>query len=239
MTRQGVRVEKIIDEVVGVRSFRLRLSDTQDFTFVPGQFVMISFPDDPKTKRAYSISSSPLDRGFIDITLNRVGEFTTRLFSLKGAEDLCIDGPYGKFVYRESEAPHAVLISGGTGITPYRSMARYVIQKKLPNKVTILYSARVPNEIIFYKEFLALAREHSNIKYYVTITRPHLLAPGDLWKGPVGRLHVEAIRQEVPDFLEAVYFLCGPNQLVNDLLGQLRGVGVNEDNIHFEKWGEF
>lgn len=233
------KIKEIIQETPDVKTFRVAFPDSANFNFIAGQFVMLYFNDDPKTRRAYSISSSPLDKGFVDITLNKVGKFTTRMFSLKGGEEICAEGPYGKFLYNESEAKHAVLISGGTGVTPYRCIARYVVQKNIANKVTILYSVRVPQEIIFQKEFEAMSSKHANIKFYATVTRPHLMAPGVAWSGPTGRLNLDVIRAQVSDFFEAVYYLCGSNQLIDDLSRALRGSGVKEGNIRFEKWGEF
>lgn len=230
-------VDKIVDESPGIRTFRLRFPAPGDFSFLPGQFVMLSFPDAPRYSRAYSIGSSPLEKGFIDVTLNKVAKFTARMFELQGGETLVARGPYGKWVYTD-DIPHAVLISGGTGVTPFRCISRYVIHKGLPNRITILYSTRTPTDIIYRQEFQDLARR-PNFKVVFTVTRPQLMPEGQSWEGAKGRFGVGMIEEAVPDFYEATYFLCGPNQLVRDLSAALAAKGVPAQHIRREKWGEF
>ena len=66
---------------------------------------------------------------------------------------------------------YALLTSGGSGVTPYRSMMRYIMQKNLPTRVVNLYSVRLPEEIIFDAEFRALCAANPNFKHFVTCTR--------------------------------------------------------------------
>lgn len=232
-----VRVASIVDETPDIRTFRLTLPPDADFDFLPGQFVMLSFPDEPKHARAYSLASSPLERGAFEITLNRVAKFTSRMFELRGGETLVARGPYGKWVYADDIA-HAVLISGGTGVTPFRSMARYVLQKGLPNRLTLIGSSRTPSDWIYRRELEDLARR-PRFKVVHTVTRPGLMRPGEDWDGPTGRITLELIRASVPDFSEAVYFLCGPNHLVEDLSRDLAAGGVAPGHIRREKWGDY
>lgn len=232
-----VGIEKVIAETPEVHTFRLRFAPGTDFNFIPGQFVMLNFPDDPKTTRAYSISSSPLEKGYVDVTLNKVAKLTTRLFELKGGEKLVARGPFGKWIYTDDIA-HAVLISGGAGITPFRCIARYVLGKKLPNKLTVMHSSRTPDDIIYYKEWEELAA-HPNIRIYHTITRPHLMKPGQVWDGPTGRITIETLQREIVDFFQATYYMCGPNQLIESLSKALEEKGVDRSRIRYEKWGKF
>lgn len=230
-------VERVIDETPTVKTFRLRFPPAGGFDFMPGQFVMAHIPDHPQPGRAYSIASSPFDRGAIELTLNKVGDFTGRLFTLKAGDPLFIEGPYGKWHYRD-EARHAVLISGGTAISPFRSIFRYVRDKGLENHLTILYSARRPAEIVYHEELREVARR-PRTKVFVTMTRPESFAAGETWRGPVGRLDVGVIRREAAGFDAADFWLCGSNAMVSDLKSQLLEAGVPRGRIFSEKWGEF
>jgi len=80
-----LKISKIIEQTPYVKSFRAELPKKSCTNFYPGQFFMVSFVDDAeiKTSRAYSIASSPLNNGYLEITLNKVGPFTARLFSMK------------------------------------------------------------------------------------------------------------------------------------------------------------
>lgn len=228
------KVLGVREECAGVRT--LALSVPGDFSFLPGMWVMLNFPDASKPARPYSISSSPFEKGLIELSMNRVGPLTERLFTLKGGETVELRGPYGKWVYREEERP-AVFISGGTGLTPFRSMCRYALEKKLPNKITILYSVKTPDGILYRQD---LARfEAAGIKVYVTITRPEEKEPNRAWPGPVGRLDIRAIRREVEGFAQASYYLCGPISLVEGLTAALQQAGIPRERVHYEKWGDY
>src|SRR3989344_7263961 len=96
------RIIQIKDETPTVKSFKVELPDGIS-SFYPGQFYMVSFPNHPeiKTARAYSISSSPMQKSHLEIALNKVGPFTTEMFALKEGDLLKFKGPYGKFYFSE------------------------------------------------------------------------------------------------------------------------------------------
>lgn len=222
-------VLRVVEECAGVRT--LAVSVPSDFSFLPGMWVMLHFPDAPKPARAYSISSSPYEKGRIELTMNRVGPLTERLFTLKGGESLELKGPYGKWVYRDEDR-RAVFISGGTGLTPFRSMCRYVLEKRLPNKLTILYSAKTPDAVLYRRDLARFGA--AGIKVYVTITRPEADEPG-----PTGRLDIRTLRREVEGFSDSAYYLCGPISLVEGLTAALAQAGIPRERIHYEKWGDY
>ncbi len=224
------RILSITDECANVKTFRLEVPE--DFSFIAGMWVMINLPGKPKPSRAYSMSSSPFQKGSIEISLSHVGEFTSHLFELKEGDLLELKGPYGKWVYRD-DARHAVLISGGTGLTPFRAMARYLLASGLPNKITILYSAKTPQDILYRSDLAAL--RCAGLRVYTTITRPQ----GQSWNGPTGRLDTDVVKSQVPDWLSAHYYLCGPISLVEDFTKALEGQGVTRAQIHYEKWGDY
>ncbi len=218
------------DEAAHARTIRVAVPE--DFVFIPGMWVMTRFEDDPKTWRAYSISSSPFEKSFVELTVAKAGEFSERLCAAPVGAALMVRGPYGKWVYRD-DARSAVLISGGTGLTPFRAMARYVLDKKLPNKLTIVYSVKRPEEII-YREDLERFRE-AGIKVYTTVTRPG--ARG--WSGPTGRVDLAVLEREVEDFDGSWYFLCGPNAMVKELSAALTARGIPPERVRTEKWGDY
>lgn len=224
----------VSDECAGIKTFRLAVPP--EFAFTPGMFIMISFEDAPKISRAYSISSSPFEKGAIEITLNQVGDFTARLFSLKPGQSLTLKGPYGRWLYSD-DVKQAALISGGTGITPFRSMARYVLQKGLANKLAIFYSTKTPSDAIYRRELDEFNR--SGIKVYHTITRPQLMKPGEKWNGPTGRITADLLAAELPDFLATTFYMCGPVSLVEHLSQGLLSKGIPKKQIRYEKWGDY
>ena len=231
---RATRVLGVYDESAGVKTFRLSVPET--FSFSPGMWIMLEFPDRREHAGAYSIASAPLERGYIEISLCRVGPLTERLFALRGGETLMMRGPFGKWVYDDA-ARHAILISDGTGLAPFRSIARYVLGKELPNRLAIFHSARTP-DLFFYEKDLARF-EAAGIKVYRTITHPELMAPGQTWAGPHGAIDIEVVEKVVPDFASAHFFLCGPKTLVERLNESLLARDVPREAIHYEKWGDY
>jgi glycine betaine catabolism B len=215
----------------GTKAKTLRLSVPGDFTFIPGMWLMTSLPSDPATWRAYSISTSPFQKGFVEITVGKAGDYSEKLCALAPGAELSLKGPYGKWLYRD-DARSAVLISGGTGLTPFRSMARYVLDKKLPNKLTIVYSAKTPEEMIYRDDLAAFAK--AGIAVHATVTRP---APG--WSGPTGRVDAAALERLVEDFKGSWYYLCGPNAMVKELSDGLIARGVPAERVRRENWGDY
>ena len=192
--------------------------------------MQLHFPGEPKEKRAYSIASSPLERTAIEITFAVAGKFTARLFDSKPGDALSIEGPYGRWTYA-GDAPHAVVVTGGTGIAPVRSMARLVIDQRLPNRLSIFYSSKTEEEVVYRSELEQWAK-HPNIDVHATLTRGK-------WTGPTGRLDLQTIAAAVGDLQRPVYYLCGPNALVEAIFRALLDANVPRERIHREKWGEF
>lgn len=213
------------DAAPGVRLFRFRSPD--GFRFTPGQFLMFHFADDEKTWRAYSICSSPVKAGeYFEVTVGMVGAFSERLGALTPHAEggLVVRGPFGKWVY-DGTAPHAVLVSGGTGLTPFRAMCRMKTDLGLAGRITLCASAKT-QEGLLYRDEYALWKQHGiNINEKVT-------------QAGAGRWTAADILAAASD-AAAVYYLCGPNKMVQEMREGLEGLGVSPANIRTEKWGDY
>ena len=229
----STQVVDVREEGVGAKTIRLAVPP--DFSFTPGMWVMVQFPDKREHAGAYSISTSPFEKGYIEISLCKAGALSERLYCLRGDETLLLRGPYGKWIYHD-DVGHAVLISDGTGVTPFRSMARYALAKKLPNKITILYSTRTPGSFLYRDELERF--KASGIDVYLTVTHPEEAA-GQAWNGPRGPIDIGVIERQVPGFSKAVYYLCGPQGLVENLTSELLKRRVPQNHIRYEKWGDY
>lgn len=221
-------------EAPGVTTFRF--ASPAGFAFIPGQFAMFHFEDDPKTWRAYSICSSPAKASeFFEVTAGMVGAFSDRLGVLKpgGEHGLIARGPFGKWTYDGSLA-HAVLISGGTGITPFRAMCALKRDGGKAGLLTVCYSAKTPDDLIFRSEYAAW--KEAGIVVHPRITRPQdAKAP---WVGLTGRWTPTELLK-IADDTKAVYYLCGPNKMVQELREGLQAQGVPAENVRTEKWGDY
>lgn len=234
-----LRVSKIIQETHDVKTFRLRTDSQVPFEFLPGQFIVLTFEffDQAKGRtvrknRAFSISSSPTEKNYLEITVKKTGRISTYLHEIvKEGDLLTIKNRSGEFYFQEGLSDGLVLIAGGTGIAPLMSMIRYVTQRKLPVKIVLLYSNKTPGDIIFYKELQDLESHHPNLRCVHTITRPE----GYDWKGSTGRINQELLEQNVSN-KQALFYICGPKAMIQAMVELLKGLGVHPSRTKIEKW---
>ncbi len=229
-------VESVKMELPDTKTVRLRWPDGYDPEFKTGQFITLYFPDTIAYKRAYSLSSCALDRGAYEITVKRDGKMGTRIVDwVKPTDTLWVIPPTGRFLPVYEPEKHLICIAGGSGVTPFRGFVREATRRSLGTKITVLYSVRTTNDIIFNEEFSQLQQDNPNFSFYVTCTRLH---PDDPWTGRRGRIDAELIRGHILDPAQTVFYACGPNELVEATEHLvLNDLQMPKDQIKTEKWG--
>jgi ferredoxin-NADP reductase len=229
-------VESVTTELPDTKTVRLAWPEGYDPDFKTGQFITIYWPDTPGYKRAYSLSSCALDRGAYEVTVKREGKMGTRIVDwAKAGDKFGVLPPAGKFLPLYEPEKHLLCLAGGSGVTPFRAFVREATRRELSTKITVLYSVRTTNDIIFEREFRELAAQNLNFNFYVTCTRLH---PQDQWTGRRGRIDAAWVREQMHDLPNTVFYACGPNPLVEfaeDLV--LRELGVAKEQMKTEKWG--
>ncbi len=229
-------VEAVTAELPDVKTLQLKWPDGYNPDFKTGQFITLYWPDTPSYKRAYSLSSCALDRGFYDVTVKRDGKMGTRIVDwAKVGDKFFVIPPVGKFLPVYEPNRHLICVAGGSGVTPFRGFTREATRRKLETKITILYSVRTPNDIIFNNEFRQLEQENPNFKFHVTCTR---LKPEHSWNGRAGRITPDWVKVHISDLSNTFFYACGPNPLVEfaeEVV--LRGLGVPKEQMKTEKWG--
>jgi ferredoxin-NADP reductase len=238
MAKQHVEmmIESVVTELPDTKTIRLQWPEGYDCDFKTGQFITLCWPDTPKYKRAYSLSSCALDRGFYDVTVKRDGKMGTRIVDwAKEGDTMLVLPPVGKFLPVFEPDYHLICIAGGSGVTPYRGFVREATLRKVPTKITILYSVRKPEDVIFNEQFQELERQNSNFKFYVTCTR---LEPENPWSGRRGRIDTAWIKEQIGDLSKTVFYACGPNALVEGTEHLVKDeLGVPKGQMKVEKWG--
>lgn len=229
-------VEKVTAEAADVKTLLLRWPDGYDIEFKTGQFVTLFWPDTPQYKRAYSLSSCALDRGYFEVTVKREGKMGTRIVDwVREGHRMGVLPPAGRFLPVFEPDRHLICIAGGSGVTPFRGFVREATRRQLPTRITILYSVRRPVDIIFREEFEALARENPHFEFHVTCTRA---TSDDGWPGHHGRVTGHWVRQHLGDPARTTFYACGPNALV-DFAERLvlEDLMIPKDQLRVEKWG--
>ncbi|MBI3191444.1 MAG: hypothetical protein HYZ36_02180 [Pedosphaera parvula] len=229
-------IEKVTMELPDTKTIRLKWPDDYAVEFKTGHFITLYWPDSPTYKRAYSLSSCALDRGFFEVTVKRDGKMGTRIVDwAKPGDTLMVIPPTGRFLPVYEPDKHLICIAGGSGVTPFRAFAREATLRKLETRITVLYSVRTTNDIIFRDEFHQMDQENPKFEFEVSCTRLH---PDDPWTGRRGRIDANWVREHVTDLPNTVFYACGPNALVDFAEHLVRvDLGVSKEQMKMEKWG--
>jgi ferredoxin-NADP reductase/mono/diheme cytochrome c family protein len=230
---QLIRVERQTHDCV---SLRFRVPEPDAFRAKPGQFLTFDWLlDGAKVVRSYSISSSPTQRGFVEITVKKaLNGYVSAFLNERTPANLTVEarGPSGRFCFDETQHRKIILFAGGSGITPLISMLRYIDDRCLDTDVILYYSVRSELEIIFAKELERLQGRLRNFRRIIILTKPD-----SSWTGLTGRISREMIVEQIADINQCTCFLCGPEPFMDHVHAILRSMNVDQRQIFREKFG--
>jgi len=211
--------------------------------YLPGQYFYftlpkLNFPDPKGSTRHFSLSSSPTEGVLLRMT-TRIREesgYKKTLDSLDIGAEIEAEGPNGTFVLDESEKGPHVLLAGGIGITPFRSMIKYNLDKNLGTKITLIYSCSIPEEIVFRQELEGYNDLTQSLKLFLTVSQPQNTKSG--WTGLTGRIDESMINKIVPDYssLNPTFWLCGPPPMVEAMEKVLGKINISSGKVRSEKF---
>jgi ferredoxin-NADP reductase len=218
-----------LDETPTVRTIRLARPD--GFDFEPGQFVTARMRvDGAEYARCYSISSAPQARGYLEISVKRLGLVSNALHaSIRPGASMFIKAPLGAFTYPAGDDRPILLLAGGIGITPLVSMLRHAVATEPARPVTLLYCARSKDELAFRDELEATARRHPQMQL--------CLAVSGGGAGPEcypGHLDESLLRATVRDLQHSIALICGPAPMIDAMRATLTALGVPPPQIRSE-----
>ncbi len=227
-------------EVVAVRAATPSIQlltlkiDHPAFRFLPGQWVELTRDIDHHVCTAgYSVTNSPLHRGQVELAIKVSAKHPLARWvhtTAQPGDALRVSQGQGPFVYVPEMSDNLVLIGGGVGVTPLISIFRHVRDAALPTCTHLLYSVSDSQEILFREELEAAARTHDNLRVSITVTHPDAS-----WHGLTGRIDpIKLHAINMPD--DTLFYLCGPQGMVEDLSIMLHELGVPMSRIIFEKW---
>lgn len=227
------KVIDVIQRLPGVKSFRFATEDNVNFK--PGQFFMVTIKisGEEKTKH-FSFSNSPTEKGYIEFT-KRISDsvFSQGLERLKAGDWVRLKLPLGSFTF-EGEYAKIAFLSGGIGITPIRSICKFTADTKLSSDIILLYGNNQEKDIIFKSDLDAFAAIDRNIRIVYTLTSADI---DSSWKGRRGYIDEKMIKEEIPDFIERIFYLCGPPKMVEGLKAILESkLGVGKERIKTENF---
>ena len=225
-------------ELVAERTMAFRFAKPADWTYRAGQFVDITLIDPPETDaegdtRGFSISSAPSEGDIMIATRLRDTAFKRVLQGLRPGACVKIEGPFGDLRLHHADRP-AVVLTGGIGITPFRSILLETIRAGgLPYPVVVLYANRRPQDAAFLDELRTLAEQDANLRFVPTMSR---LEASDAWDGERGHIDGAMLGRHLVGVTDAMYYLTGPPGMVHGLRRMLIDEGIEEDDIRTEEF---
>lgn len=216
----------IIAETDNVKTIRLSSENGYLPPFQAGQYINVyGEVENIQTSRPYSISSSPRQRAYYDITVAKIenGFFSDHLLNnIKKGDKIQTSSPSGQFYYNPIfHSKKSVFIAGGSGITPFMSMLREINDAGLDREITLFYGNRDEKNIIFHKELLEISSKNKNIKYIPVFSQPQATCTGKQ-----GFIDAKCIKEEIPDIADCTYYICGPQAMYDFVLPQLESLNI-------------
>jgi ferredoxin-NADP reductase len=213
--RQLLRLRESAPETPSVRTFRFDYVGG-NLSWKAGQNLVMTIPglDDPRgATRPFTISSSPTEGGVVAVsTLMRESPFKRHMAAMAKGDTVDYEGLEGEFVL-ESGRP-AVMIAGGIGVTPFRSMLKFAVDTRLEKPLVLIYSSKTPADIVFRAELEEFARRSHTIRLLHTITRPEQAS--EPWAGRTGRIDAELIREGMRGIRHPLVYVAGPPGFVSE-----------------------
>ncbi|MEJ2284799.1 MAG: FAD-binding oxidoreductase [Desulfobacterales bacterium] len=235
--RIELTVSDIIAETPSTKTFRLVSKANYLPPFLAGQYIALFLEiGGIRTSRPYSISSQPNQTGFYDITVKRVDNGLVSNYLLdevNRGDTLVSSGPAGNFYFNPLvHKKIMVCIAGGSGITPFMSMVREIIECGLDRTVYLFYGNKTTDDIIFGSEFERLAGRFENIHYI-----PVVEEPSGGYGGACGFITRDLLKEVLADIEDKSFFICGPQGLYDFCLPQVEEMGVPRRKIKQEMYG--
>jgi len=217
-------------------------TDTADFIFNPGRkfayepgqylewTLMHPKTDSRGSRRYFTLASSPTEPDIrIGVKFYEGGSsFKKALVDADENTRIVASQLTGDFTLPKNQSQKLVFIAGGIGITPFRSMTKYLVDKNEKRPVMLLYSAR-NEQAIAYKEIFEAARIKLGIKTIYTLTDNHAPITGP--NTVAGPITADLIKQAVPDYLDRTFYLSGTHQMVVAIKDIVSELGVSSSNI--------
>jgi len=235
--RITLRVADIRDETASTKTLRFVAQDGYLPPFLAGQYIAI-FVDvaGVRTSRPYSISSPPNQTGYYEITVRRVQEGRVSnylLDELRRGDILEASGPSGHFYHNPVfHDPTMVCLAGGSGVTPFVSMVREIVECGPDRTLFLIYGNKTLDEAIFHDELSRMSDRFRHITY-----APVIEDPLEGYDGATGLMTGQLIQEIIGGPADKTFYLCGPQGMYDFCVPELLTMGVPPRKIRREIYG--
>jgi len=220
-------INNIIEENALVKTFEIVLEDeiyNTDFTYLPGQFMMLSIPHCGEAP--FSFSSSPSRPSTFSLSIRKIGKLTTAVHALKAGDMVGVRGPYGQpFPMDDLAGNNLVFVAGGIGMAPLRSVIEFCVDNHDEyGDITVLYGCKNSGEICFEQDL------NGWVKSGLITTRFTVDEPCDQWNGCTGL--VTALLDDISiRGTRNKALVCGPGVMIRFVVERLMIMGLQGEDI--------
>lgn len=212
------------------------------FEFTPGQFVDMTLlhaggADEADKTRAFSIASAPQEQALMVATRLRDTAFKRELQRMPPGTAVHVEGPFGNLALHADQTRPAVLLAGGIGITPFRSMLVHAAMQGSPQRIVLFYSNRRPEDAPFLDELQALQQNNPRYTFVGIMTQPEKSSRP--WRGETGRLTAALLSKYLPNVVAPIYYVVGPPGMVAGLRTMLKDAHINDRDIRTEQFAGY
>lgn len=206
--------------------------------FVPGQYfelkIDIKNPDERGNTHVFTCASSPTEKDYYMITTRVIeSTFKMALSNLKKGDTVEFTGPWDDLNFDESEILPQVFLAGGIGITPFHSIVKYAVDKKLDLSMTLFVSWGSRGEVLYDEFFREAEQKLKDFRYIPTIT--HLDNIKD-WNGETGRISERLVKKYINKVRNNKFRIAGPAALVKAMRELCVQMNVSKENIVSEEF---
>lgn len=234
-----LKLKEKIQQAPNIYDFVFGLEHKQ--TYLPGQYMEWTMgyknPDSRGNRRYFTVASSPTEDDLrIGVRFNDPSSsYKLALLRMEPGDKIVASSLSGEFVLPKNQNEKLVFIAGGVGITPFRSMIRFLLDSQQKRPITLIYSNRKQEDIV-YKDVFERASRELGLKTIYTLTDPGVQTG---WTGRVGALDRKMIEDEVPEWKNSFFYISGPHAMVSAFEGILKQMGIPGNKIKIDYFPGF
>jgi ferredoxin-NADP reductase len=212
------------------------------FAFAPGQFIELTLlkpaeNDAEGDSRVFSIASAPHEDFIMVATRLRDTAFKRVLSGLSPGSEVKVEGPFGDLKLHNDKSRAAVALTGGIGITPFRSILLNAAKEKRPQRLFLFYGNRRPEDAAFLDELQDLEKQNPN--YRLIACMNEMEHSHRVWQGETGVIDAEMLAKHLTGVVSPIYYITGPPAMVQAMHAMLEDSGVDDDDIRIEEFAGY
>jgi glycine betaine catabolism B len=206
----------------------------RNFAFAPGQYMEWTLghhsPDARGNRRYFTLASAPTEKTLrLGVKFYQESStFKQAMLKMNVGDEIVASQLSGDFTLPENPLQKCVFIAGGVGVTPFRSMIKYLLDTHRPRPITLFYANKTADDIL-YKDVFDRARHELGIQTIYAVTDPRELPAN--WTGVTGRITSQLIKSKLPDYRRCIFYISGPRSMVDSFKETLQQMHVRSSNI--------